>query len=220
MARRARAYVAGYTYHVVQRGVNRAQTFFGSADYEFYLSLWHNYSLECELEVHSYCLMPNHIHFLVTPRKNEAISTTTRRVGSHYAAYINRKYRRTGTLWEGRHKSSLIDTDSYLLRCYRYIELNPVRAGIVLKPASYRWSSYRMNRSATPAWVSPHPRFLEFTRSADYESFVMEPLLEWETRHISAAMNSNLPVGSDSFIKQFERQHRVQFPRHRSTQPG
>ena len=114
MPRRARMYLPGLPYHVVQRGNNREPCFIEPENYHFYLKLWKTLSWRYGVSVHAYCLMTNHIHFLVTPGTETAISTTMKVVGSRYAQYINLKYNRTGTLWEGRHRSSLVQTDQYL----------------------------------------------------------------------------------------------------------
>ncbi len=126
MPRRARQYIPHMPYHIVQRGNNREVCFIEPENYQFYLELWQDLSVKYQVDVHAYCLMTNHIHFLVTPAADDSISQTMKTVGSRYAQYINKKYKRTGTLWEGRHKSSLIQSERYLLTCYRYIELNPV----------------------------------------------------------------------------------------------
>jgi putative transposase len=145
MPRRTRNYIPGFPYHIVQRGNNREACFIESENYQYYLELWRQLSKRYGVKVHAYCLMTNHIHILVTPESKRSISDTMKVVGSRYAQYINLKYRRTGTLWEGRHRSSLVQSERYLLSCYRYIELNPVRAGMVSRPEEYRWSSYAIN---------------------------------------------------------------------------
>ena len=145
MPRRARHYLAGMPYHIVQRGNNRQICFREPDDYRCYLNLWRKVSAYYGVFVHAYCLMTNHIHFLVTTSRQEGISNTTRVVGSRYAAYVNAKYERTGTLWEGRHRASLVQTARYFLTCQRYIELNPVRAKMVECPEQYPWSSFVEN---------------------------------------------------------------------------
>ncbi|MSR15468.1 MAG: transposase [Gammaproteobacteria bacterium] len=128
MPRRKRNYLPDLPYHLVQRGNNRCTCFHEEGDYRRYLELWRTKAQWYGVAVHAYCLMTNHIHFLASSPTPNAISDTMRTVGSQYAYYINSKYDRTGTLWEGRHRSSLVDADNYLLICQRYIELNPVRA--------------------------------------------------------------------------------------------
>jgi putative transposase len=141
MPRRARLYLPELPYHIVQRGNNREACFIEPENYQFYLELWKEISKRYGALVHSYCLMTNHIHFLVTPTTDTSISNTMKVVGSRYAQYINKKYGRTGTLWEGRHRSSLVQSEKYFLVCCRYIELNPLRSGMVGVPEEYQWSS-------------------------------------------------------------------------------
>ena len=156
MPRRTRSYIPGLPYHVVQRGNNREAVFIEPENYHFYLELWQEVSRRYKTAVHAYCLMTNHIHFLVTLMSDTSISNTMKVVGSRYAQYINKKYKRTGTLWEGRHRASIIQQELYLLTCYRYIELNPVRASMVSKPEEYRWSSYGVNGWGDNGWITPH----------------------------------------------------------------
>ena len=171
MPRRARMYILGFPYHVIQRGNNREACFIEPENYIFYLELWKKLSKRYGVAVHAYCLMTNHIHFLVTPEDEEAISKMMKSVGSRYAQYINLKYKRTGTLWEGRHRSSLVQTEKYLLRCYRYIELNPVRADIVKRPEEYKWSSYGVNAWGDDSWLVPHEEYLRLGKTTDERCF-------------------------------------------------
>ena len=150
MPRKARNYLAGMPYHVVQRGNNREPCFIERDNYQHYLDLWQEVSGRYGVKVHAYCLMTNHIHFLATPAYADSLSNTLKVVGSRYAQHFNKRYRRTGTLWEGRHRSSLVQTEKYSLICCRYIELNPVRAGMVRHPAEYKWSSYEAKLIKTP----------------------------------------------------------------------
>ena len=145
MPGRKRMYLAGLPYHLVQRGNNREVCFVEPENYQYYLQLWKECSKRYRIAVHAYCLMTNHIHFLVTPENSDSISRAMSVIGSRYAYYFNKTYKRTGTIWEGRHKSSLIQSDRYFLTCCRYIELNPVVAGMVNKPEEYKWSSYLAN---------------------------------------------------------------------------
>ena len=117
--------------------------------------------------IHSYVLMTNHVHLLVTPQQTESVSKMMQSVGAKYVRYINRIYKRTGTLWEGRFKSSLVETDKYFLICMCYIELNPVRAGMVELPSEYRWSSYRANGYGEYAWcITHHPVYSELSKNS------------------------------------------------------
>lgn len=138
MPRRARVTMAAVPHHVVQRGHNREATFFADEDYQAYLHHLSDGALRYGCAVHAYVLMTNHVHLLLTPADEDGLSKLMRYLGSRYVQYVNFVYRRRGTLLEGRFKSSLIDAESYLLRCYRYIELNPVRAEMVKRPEDYR----------------------------------------------------------------------------------
>jgi len=154
MPRRARNYIAGFPYHIVQRGNNRKACFLEVENYQYYLEL-EKYGVE----VHAYCLMTNHVHFLVTPRESDSISSVFKVVGNRYAQYVNKRYEHTGTMWEGRHKASMVQSERYLLSCYRYIELNPVRAGMVESPEEYRWSSYGYNAWGNDSWLMSHAEY-------------------------------------------------------------
>lgn len=142
MARLPRFMPVGLPQHVIQRGNNRQVTFCCDQDFWFYVNCLKEYSSKFDVQVHAWVLMTNHVHLLVTPMREEAVSNMMQSVGRMYVRYFNKEYKRTGTLWEGRFKSSLVDTDNYLLKCYRYIELNPIRAGMVNEPSEYAWSSY------------------------------------------------------------------------------
>jgi putative transposase len=150
MARLPRIIVPGQPQHVIQRGNNRAATFFTSDDYRYYLDCL---AAACERyggDLHAYVLMTNHVHLLITPQRADSLARILQHLGRRYVRYFNRTHGRTGTLWEGRYKATLIDSARYLLVCYRYIELNPVRAGIVSRPEDYPWSSYRAHSGAEP----------------------------------------------------------------------
>jgi len=209
MPRRARVYFPGLPYHIVQRGNNREACFIGPENYQRYLDLWRELSVHYHCQVHAYCLMTNHVHFLVTPENKTAISDTMKVVGSRYAAYINRRYGRTGTLWEGRHRSSMVQTERYLLTCKRYIELNPVRAGMVERPEVYRWSSYGFNAYGDAGWLWRHKRYLSLGTSSDVRCHAYRELfrahLDVEDLHlIRQAAHYCQPVGDDRFRQQIK----------------
>ena len=145
MPRVARSVIAGSSLHVVQRGINRQQCFFSDADYFRYLRLLGELSSRFGCSVHAYCLMTNHVHLLLTAQATDSCALLMKHLGQRYVQTVNKKLGRTGTLWEGRFKSCVVPSESYVLACYRYIELNPVRAGIVDAPGKYRWSSYATN---------------------------------------------------------------------------
>jgi len=145
MPRAARCVVAGLPLHVVQRGISRNPCFFAERDYPVYLRFLGAFSDEFDCSVHAYCLMTNHVHLLVTPSTPDACALLMKKLGQCYVQYVNHNLGRTGTLWEGRFRSCMVNSDNYVLACYRYIELDPVRAGMVSAPCEYRWSSYRVN---------------------------------------------------------------------------
>ena len=145
MPRQLRYDLVGCPQHVVQRGNNRQRTFFARRDRVRYLAWAREAARDAGCEIHAYVLMSNHVHLLVTPREPLAIAPMMQSLGRRYVRYLNDRRGRTGTLWDGRYKASLVATGDYLWNCYRYIELNPVRAGIVDDPAAYPWSSFRRN---------------------------------------------------------------------------
>jgi putative transposase len=158
MPRRPRLRLADIPFHVIQRGNNRARCFRSSADYRRYLRYLREESRAREVAIHAYVLMTNHVHLLVSSQHPDGVSQLMKFLGQRYVQYFNRKYERSGSLWEGRFRSCLVDTDSYLITCHRYIEANPVRAGMVQHPAKYPWSSYGANAlGKADAVVTPHP---------------------------------------------------------------
>ncbi len=161
MPRKRRFFLPGVPVHVVQRGNNRQAVFFDDNDYRAYLDWLGRAAGEHRCSIHAYVLMTNHVHLLMTPADGQAISATLQALGRRFVPCINHSYRRTGTLWEGRFKASPVQQEGYLLACYRYIELNPVRAQMVDKPDDYPWSSYRVNALGEHnPLLSPHPLYL------------------------------------------------------------
>ena len=158
MARRPRIHFDGIPLHIVQRGHNRSPCFFAEADHSRYLA-WLGEALEeAQCTLHAYVLMTNHVHLLLTPAMADTVPKLLISLGRRYVQYVNRAYTRTGTLWDSRYKSSVVQDETYFLVCQRYIELNPVRAGIVEHPAQYRWTSYRANAlGCRDPRVKPHP---------------------------------------------------------------
>lgn len=158
MARLPRLSAAGFPHHVIQRGNNRQTVFREDADYARYLGWLREIATAHGLLVHAYVLMPNHVHLLATPPTGDALSRVMQSLGRRYVRWFNDKYGRSGTLWEGRFRSTVIDADRYLLACSRYIELNPVRAGIADSPELYRWSSYAHHAGVlVDPLVTDHP---------------------------------------------------------------
>jgi len=207
MRRRPRLVLPGTPLHLIQRGNNRQACFYAD-DYLFYLECLEEYANKYGCKVHAYALMTNHVHLLITPEETESASSPMKHLGQRYVQYINRAYRRSGILWEGRFKSCIVQDETYLLGCYRYIELNPVRVTMVEHPAEYRWSSYRVNAQAEASTlITPHEQYMQL--AFDYEAGVgmyrelfryqLEPGLVDEIRE---ATNGNFTLGSDRFKEQ------------------
>lgn len=205
MPRRPRILLPDYPLHIVQRGINREPCFFADEDYQCYLHWLEEAAHDCGCAVHAYVLMTNHVHLLVTPSKPGAPSRLMQSVGRRYVQYVNRFYRRTGSLWEGRYKSSLVQAESYLLACMRYIELNPVQAGMVQDPGQYRWSSYRANGLGQPdTRLSSHPLYLALHtdtqfRYQNYRALFRSQLDEEAASEIREALKLGMPLGNDRF---------------------
>jgi putative transposase len=210
MPRHARIRLPGYPLHVTQRGNNRGHCFVRDADRILYLALLQEFARKERCNVHAYVLMTNHVHLLATPNDRNSMSEMMRRLGQKYAQHFNRVHKRTGTLWEGRFKSCLVDSQSYLLRCYRYIELNPVRAGMVRRPADYRWSSYRVNgQGESSTLIEPHRSYLALGRNpADqrtaYRNLFKDDPTEEELKEIRSATRGGFALGSKQFIAEVE----------------
>ena len=176
MPRPRRIDAPGYPQHVVQRGNNRQRVFFADGDRVAYLRLLCHHADQQHCRVHAYVLMDNHVHLLATPDLCGGLSRMMQAVNRTYVRRVNDRQGRTGTLWEGRFHSTVVDTDRYLLACQRYIELNPVRAGKVAHPGDYRWSSYRANARGRPnALLEPHSAF-ERMGLIGLKSFLSLPL--------------------------------------------
>ena len=205
MPRRARLAVAGIPWHIIQRGNNRSVCFYAEADYLFYLKTLADQASKYGCQIHAYCLMTNHVHLLVTPERKDSASLMMKHLGQRYVQYINRSYRRSGALWEGRFRSCLARDEGYMLVCYRYIELNPVRANMVDHPGEYRWSSYATNaQGLCNPIITPHAQYLSLadTWSDRYKAYRalftshMEANLLDEIRH---ATNGNYALGNNRF---------------------
>ena len=151
MPRRARLMLPDIPLHLIQRGNNRQACFIAEDDYRFYLDWLKDSADKHGCRIHAYVLMTNHVHLLASSSTADAMGAMMKALGQRYAQYVNRTYRRSGTLWEGRVRSCLTQEENYFLACQRYIELNPVRAGMVGHPGEYRWSSYRI--------IGDRPRF-------------------------------------------------------------
>jgi putative transposase len=205
MARQPRIDVAGIPQHVIQRGVNRSVCFLDDYDRNDYLFSLHQAAEQRDCRIHAYVLMTNHVHLLVTGDAQGCVSAMMQSLGRRYVRKFNKRHDRTGTLWEGRFKSCLVDSERYVLTCYRYIELNPVRAGIVEKPGEYPWSSVHANAfGKVDSLVAPHPVFLMLgpdrtSRMASYRDLLAQALDKNEITSIRNHVNQGKALGSREF---------------------
>jgi len=208
MPRPQRLRLAGIAQHVVQRGIDRQAIFFEDADRAFYLRCLAETARWYGLTVHAYCLMTNHVHLLVTPQNRDSLARSMQRLGAHYVRYINGRAGRTGTLWDGRYRACLVDHEHYLLTCYRYIELNPVRAGMVKQAASYPWSSHRHTAWGQPdPLLSPHGCYLalgdsDLARREAYRALFCTQLSAETLEQVRAALQHNHVLGGTRFREQ------------------
>ncbi len=211
MPRRARLSIAGVPWHIVQRGNNRSACFHAVDDYRRYLCLLAGIAPHFGCSVHAYVLMTNHVHLLLTPAEHDSAALMMKHLGQRYTHHVNLSYQRTGSLWEGRFRSCLIQTERYFFACQRYIELNPVRAGMVLHPSDYRWSSFRANADgvADPLLV-PHPQYLALGREpqarrtayrALFEDHLENPVVD----RIRDATRQNIALGDERFARMVDR---------------
>jgi putative transposase len=210
MARLPRYFAPGYPLHIIQRGNNRAPTFCGPEDCDRYLQLLGGAAAKYGVEIHGYTLMSNHVHLLATPQSPASVPRSMQALGRSYVLWFNRKYSRTGTLWEGRYRATVVDSDGYLLTCQKYVEENSLRAGIVDDPAAYRWSSYRANAlGEDDPIVTPHPVYMclareRVSRQAAYRGLFTQPLSGLELRAIRNATNRAWALGDAAFQKRIE----------------
>jgi putative transposase len=196
MARQARLTVAAYAQHVIQRGNDRQAIVRDDADRKRLLALWQEHAQTFKVAVHAWVLMDNHFHLLLTPETDDGLPKMMQAVGRAYVRYFNNRHQRTGTLWEGRYRSHLIDSERYFLACMVYLDLNPVRAGMVVNAADHFWSSHRhFVGLGNQPWLSPHSLYWElgntpFAREATYRQLVQSGVSADEqmafTRHVLA----------------------------------
>jgi len=166
MPRPPRYPLGGVPQHVIQRGNNRQPAFFHQDDFRFYLDCLGEAAAKHSCEIHAYVLMTNHVHLLMTPCQVNGVAKVMQSLGRRYVRHINSTYQRSGTLWEGRYKASLVESEIYLLTCSRYIELNPVRANLVTDPAEYSWSSYQWYAlGKSDPLITDHAVYLELGRT-------------------------------------------------------
>ena len=211
MPRHARLRIAGHPLHVIQRGNNRSSCFRDEGDYGLYLGLLDELAALFGCAIHAYVLMTNHVHMLLTPQRSDGPSHLMKHLGQRYVQHYNRVHSRTGSLWEGRFRSSIVDSEGYLFRCQRYIELNPVRAGMVGDPWEYPWSSYGANAGRTSSkFLVPHHQYEALgtsneQRAIRYRELFRDELTTPELEEIRAAANGGFALGSKAFVAGVER---------------
>lgn len=212
MPRAKRLELPGVAQHVIQRGNDRQACFFEAADYLCYLQALREAALRYACQVHAYVLMTNHVHLLLTPVDAGAVARVMQAVGRRYVRYVNDSTGRTGTLWEGRYKASLVDSERYVLTCYRYIELNPVRAGMAASPGAYRWSSFAANGNGLQdPLVTPHAVYRQMGTTmeqcrARYRALVAEAIPEDDLAAIRLYAQRQRALGTPRFQAQIEQQ--------------
>ncbi len=205
MARLPRFFAPGVPLHVIQRGNNRSRLFDQITDYQVYSEWLQEAAQSNGCAIHAYVLMTNHVHFLVTPTHEDSLPKTFQSLGRRYVQYFNKTYERTGTLWEGRYRATLIESETYLLTCCRYIELNPVRAEMVRHPRDYPWSSYQYHAEGKPnSLLTPHTLYQRLggtpeARQQAYRALFRQHLSGETLDAIREATNKAWVLGSDKF---------------------
>ena len=211
MARLPRLTVPGYPHHIIQRGNNRQAIFSSTADYQMLLALLDENARKFGVALHAYVLMSNHFHLLATPGTEEGLPQMMQAVGRRYVRYFNDRQGRSGTLWEGRYRSTLIETERYLLACMVYIDLNPVRAGLVKEASDYPWSSHgHYVGLRTDKMVTPHPLYWSlgntpFAREAAYAELVHAGTTPEQQEALTRSALSGWALGSESFVTDLQR---------------
>jgi putative transposase len=211
MARLPRLTLPGYPHHVIQRGNNRQAIFATAADYRSLLELLEAQAKKYEVAVHAYVLMSNHFHLLATPQTADGLPKMMQAVGRSYVRYFNATQKRTGTLWEGRYKSTLIQSDRYLLACMAYIDLNPVRAGLVAQPQDYPWSSHLHYRGVrSDRLITPHALYWElgntpFAREAAYAEMVQSGINAVQQTALTDATLQGWALGEPDFVADLQK---------------
>jgi len=198
MPRPPRAFLPGFPQHLIQRGNNRTAIFLAEEDYGFYLESLLAVSRRYDVAIHAYVLMTNHVHLLVTPAYGDSLARLMQALGRRYVRFFNAKYQRSGTLWEGRFRACLIDTDRYVLGCYRYIELNPVRANMVSRPSEYRWSSYRVHAGGDSSrLITKHSLYLALGATDDERQAAYRRLYEGEIDETEGANQQQIRTATN-----------------------
>ncbi len=207
MPRQPRFWYPGAVLHVIHRGNNRAAIFDDDRDRRWYLAALARSARLHGVDIHAYVLMTNHVHLLASPGSSEGLPRAMQTLGRGYVGWYNHRHGRTGTLWEGRYKATLVDSEGYLLACMRYIELNPVRAGLATAPGAYRWSSHHANAHGAPdALVAPHPVYVALSADEDkrrqvYGQWCGQPPTADELRAIRESTHFEWVLGGEAFLR-------------------
>ncbi len=210
MPRQPRYFLPDIPQHIVMRGVDRQATFFAPDDYVLFKESLGSGAADVGCAIHAYVLMTNHVHLLLTPTSDRSIPRLIQGPGRHYVQGINRRYNRSGTLWQGRYKACLVQDETYLLQCQCYIELNPVRAGMVADPADYAHASYRFNAlGVIDPLITPHKTYIDLGEHdelrRDAYRWTFESTLDRElVDRIRSATNACRVLGNTRFTKQIE----------------
>lgn len=211
MARLNRLTLPGLPHHIIQRGNNRQAIFTSVSDYQYLLALIDENAKKFEVDIHAYVLMSNHFHLLATPQTDTGLPHMMQAVGRRYVRYFNDSQARTGTLWEGRYKSTLIQTDRYLLACMAYIDLNPVRAGMLAEPRDYPWSSHAFYVGLrADKLVTPHALFWDlantpFGREAAYADLVRAGISADQQAALTRSTLTGWALGGDEFVADLQK---------------
>ncbi|MBS1170871.1 MAG: transposase [Burkholderiaceae bacterium] len=205
MARTARLVIPNMPHHIIQSGNDRQSIFRDDADYQAFLAWLRDAARQFRVALHAYVLLPNQVHFLATPVDETGLARMMQWIGRYYVPYFNLKYSRTGTLWQGRFRTSVIESEQYFLPCCRYIEMNPVREGLVAHPADYRWSSFAHHvGDRSDSMVTDHPLYwamgnTPFEREAAYKAWILQAVSDDEIDALSRAVAKGWTLGSDEF---------------------
>ena len=205
MPRRLRHFIPGCTQHLIQRGNNRGAIFRAASDYQFFLALLRLASIQATVAIHGYVLMTNHFHVMATPSSTDSVPKMMQSLGRLYVRFFNDRYQRTGVLWEGRYRASMLHDERYWVTCLRYIELNPVRAGLVVTAGAYRWSSYRAHAlGASDSNLTAHALYLGLgegvvNRQAAWQTICASPTSEDRLAEIRRAVHAGKALGTPVF---------------------
>ena len=207
MPRIGRVVAPNMPHHVVQRGHNRNAVFVDDGDYSYYFDTLREWIQILQVKVYAWCLMTNHVHLLLDPGDDiKSIGLLMKRLAGRQTRYVNKQEHRTGSLWDGRYKMSIVDSDQYFLQCCRYIELNPVKAKMIVQPENYRWSSYRENAGLSSSVIVDRDGFTKLSgvNFENYREFVVEGSSASESEFLSQRLESNRLTGGDRFVEEIE----------------